>query len=61
MSFHVDTDIYSPYLKGDRLVWGRFQQYGGGLHVSTITAGELFTWALRAEVAFLPAGGDNRK
>lgn len=48
MSFLVDTDICSAYLKGDRLVWGRFMQYGGGLHISTVTAGELFTWAKRA-------------
>ncbi len=51
MSFLVDTDICSAFLKGDRLVWGRFMQYGGGLHVSTVTAGELFTWALRAHAS----------
>ena len=33
MSFLVDTDICSAYLKGDRRVWDRFLQYGGGLHV----------------------------
>ena len=51
MSFLVDTDICSAYLKGDRRVWGRFLQYGGGLHVSTVTVGELFTWALRANAS----------
>ena len=45
MSFLLDTDICSAYLKGDRLVWKRFLQYSGGLHVSTVTVGELFTWA----------------
>ena len=51
MSFLVDTDVCSAFLKGVRLVGGRFQQYGGGLHVSTVTAGELFTWALRAKAS----------
>ena len=48
MSFVVDTDICSAYLKGDPHVWQRFMQYGGNLHVSSITVGELFTWALRS-------------
>jgi tRNA(fMet)-specific endonuclease VapC len=48
LSFLVDTDICSAYLKGDRRVWNRFMQSSGGLQGSTITVGELFTWALRA-------------
>lgn len=51
MSFLLDTDICSAYLKGDRNVWQRFMQYGGQLHASSITAGELFTWALRAKAS----------
>lgn len=51
MSFLVDTDICSAYLKGDRHVWQRFMQYGGQLHLSSITVGELFTWALRANAS----------
>lgn len=51
MSFLIDTDICSAYLKGDRQVWQRFMQYGGNLHLSSITVGELFTWALRANVS----------
>jgi predicted nucleic acid-binding protein len=51
VSFLIDTDICSAYLKGDRLVWNRFMQYSGGLHVSTVTAGELFTWAFRANAS----------
>jgi tRNA(fMet)-specific endonuclease VapC len=47
----VDTDICSAFLKGDRLVWGRFLLYAGNLHASTITVGELLTWALRAHAA----------
>ena len=49
VSFLVDTDICSAYMKGDRHVWQRFMQYRGQLHVSAITVGELFTWALRAK------------
>ena len=48
VSFLLDTDICSAYMKGDGQVWRRFMQYGGRLHVSAITVGELFTWALRA-------------
>ena len=48
MSFLLDTDTCSAYLKGNRLVGNRFLQYTGGLHVSAVTMGELYTWALRA-------------
>jgi tRNA(fMet)-specific endonuclease VapC len=48
MSFLVDTDVCSAHLKGNRAVNNRFLQYTGGLHVSTVTLGELYTWALRA-------------
>ncbi len=51
MSFLVDTDVCSAYLKGDRRVWQRFMQNGGQLHVSTISVGELYTWALRAQAS----------
>lgn len=44
----MDTDNCSAYLKGDHQVWQRFMQYGGNLYVSTIAAGELFTWASRS-------------
>jgi tRNA(fMet)-specific endonuclease VapC len=48
MSFLVDTDVCSGYLKGDTRVHSRFVQYGGRLHVSAVTAGQLYTWALIA-------------
>ncbi|HXE54200.1 MAG TPA: type II toxin-antitoxin system VapC family toxin [Tepidisphaeraceae bacterium] len=48
MSFLLDTDICSAYLKGHRGVANRFLQYTGGLHISVVTLGELYTWALRA-------------
>ena len=47
MSFLLDTDICSAYLKGNHQVGSRVEQYGGGLHISAITAAELFTWGLR--------------
>jgi predicted nucleic acid-binding protein len=49
MSFLIDTDTCSAYVKGVRPVLNRFSQYGGGLHISPVTLGELLTWALRAQ------------
>ncbi len=48
MSFLLDTDICSAYLKNDRTVIGRVMLHFGGLYVSVITVGELLTWARRA-------------
>jgi tRNA(fMet)-specific endonuclease VapC len=48
MSFLIDTDTCSAHLKGNRAVNNRFLQYTGGLRVSTVTMGELYTWAMRA-------------
>src|SRR5436309_193721 len=48
MSFLLDTDICSGYLKNDRSVVGRVMLHLGGLSISAVTAGELWTWALRA-------------
>lgn len=47
MSFLIDTDICSAYLKGNPGVFARFMQYIGQLWVSAITVGELYTWALK--------------
>ena len=47
MSFLIDTDICSAHLKGNREVSARFLQYSGRLRLSTITVGELYTWAKR--------------
>jgi tRNA(fMet)-specific endonuclease VapC len=49
MSFLIDTDICSAHLRGDRSVFSKFVQYTGRLHVSTITAGELYSWVLRSK------------
>ena len=51
MSFLLDTDICSAYMRGNGLVNNRFIQYGGRLHISTVTQGELFAWALRAKAS----------
>ena len=48
MSYLVDTDIASAYLKNDRAVVGRVMLHFGALYISAITLGELLTWALRA-------------
>jgi tRNA(fMet)-specific endonuclease VapC len=44
----LDTDVCSAYLKGNNAVANRFIQYGGQLHLSVVSLGELYTWALRA-------------
>jgi predicted nucleic acid-binding protein len=49
LSFLLDTDTCSAYIKGNSRVFNRFVQYGGGLSISTVTLGELFTWACRAQ------------
>ncbi|HUQ68674.1 MAG TPA: type II toxin-antitoxin system VapC family toxin [Planctomycetaceae bacterium] len=45
MSFLLDTNICSAYIKKPGLLAHRFIQHGGGLHVSTIALAELYTWA----------------
>jgi tRNA(fMet)-specific endonuclease VapC len=47
MSFLVDTDICSAFLKGNHAVWQKFMQFSGQLNLSVITVGELTTWAKR--------------
>lgn len=49
MSFLLDTDTCSAHLKGNPQVTNRFLQYTGRLHISAVTLGELYTWALRAK------------
>jgi len=48
MSFLLDTDICSAHLKQKGNLTHKLLQYMGRLHVSVITVGELYTWALRA-------------
>ena len=49
MSFLVDTDTCSAYIKGVGRVMSRFRQYVGRLSISTVILGELYAWALRAK------------
>jgi tRNA(fMet)-specific endonuclease VapC len=51
MSFLIDTDTCSAYLKGNPVVFNRFLQYTGRLHVSVVTMGGLDDWALRAHAS----------
>jgi tRNA(fMet)-specific endonuclease VapC len=51
VSFLLDTDICSAQMKADRRVHGRFIQYGGQLHISVVTLGELFAWVGRARAS----------
>lgn len=47
MSFLLDTNTCSAYLKRRRGMNHRFVQHSGRLHVATIVLGELFTWAYK--------------
>ena len=49
MSFLLDTDICSAYLKNDRHVIGKVMLHFGGLSVSVVTVGELLAWGRRAK------------
>ena len=49
MTFLIDTDICSAHLKNVQTVSNRFVQYSGGLYISTVTLGELYTWAFRSK------------
>ena len=48
MSFLLDTDICSAYMKSNHAVTMRFIQYGGRLHISAVTLGKLWTRVDRA-------------
>jgi tRNA(fMet)-specific endonuclease VapC len=49
VSFLLDTDTCSAHLRQVAVVTSKFLQYTGRLHVSTLTVGELYVWALRAK------------
>jgi tRNA(fMet)-specific endonuclease VapC len=49
MSFLLDTDTCSAHLKQKGNLSHKFLQYLGRLHMSVITVGELYTWALRSK------------
>src|SRR5437762_1274725 len=45
MNFLLDTDTCSAHLKRPAGLMHRFVQHAGGLCISTIVLGELYTWA----------------
>ncbi len=49
MSFLLDTDICSSYLKGDQQIFNRFIQHSGGLQISVLTLAELYSWIYIAD------------
>jgi tRNA(fMet)-specific endonuclease VapC len=51
LSYLLDTDTCSAQLKQRGNLTHKLVQYNGRLHVSVITVGELFTWALRTRAS----------
>jgi tRNA(fMet)-specific endonuclease VapC len=47
VSFLLDTDTCSAYVRGKASVSGRVIQHGGQLNISVVSIGELYAWALR--------------
>lgn len=48
MSFLIDTDIASAYMRNHSRVVSRVMMHFGGLYVSAVSVGELMVWAARA-------------
>lgn len=49
MSFLLDTNICSDFLRGNAVLASRFVQYGGRLHLSSVSLAELYAWAYKKE------------
>lgn len=49
MSYLLDTDICSAYLRGERRVHNRFLQHISRLHVSVLSVSELCAWVYLAD------------
>ena len=49
MSFLLDSDICSAFLRRPGSLFARFMQYGGRLWISTITLSDLYTWAYKQD------------
>jgi tRNA(fMet)-specific endonuclease VapC len=47
MSFLLDSDICSAYLRRPGPLFARFMQHGGQLWISTITLSDMYTWAYK--------------
>ena len=44
MSYLLDTDTASAYLRGDQRIFNRFVQHSGALHISILSVAELYSW-----------------
>src|SRR5665213_1496007 len=51
MSFLLDTDTCSAYLKDNQQVVSKVMLHFGSLHLSVVTIAELLTWARRASTS----------
>jgi len=49
MSFLLDSDICSAYLRRPGPLFHRFMQHAGRLWISTITLSDLYTWACKQD------------
>lgn len=49
MSFLLDSDICSVYLRRPGPLFHRFMQHAGRLSISTITLSDLLTWAYKQD------------
>ena len=49
MSFLLDRDICSAYLRRPGSLFHRFMQHGGRLWISTITLSDRYTWAYKQD------------
>jgi len=49
VSFLLDSDICSAYLRRPGPLFARFMQYSGRLWISTITSSDLYTWAYKQD------------
>jgi len=49
VSFLLDSDICSAYLRRPGSLFARFIQYSGRLWISTITLSDLYTWAYKQD------------
>jgi predicted nucleic acid-binding protein len=47
MSFLLDTNICSEYLRRPSRLFHYFVQHSGRLHIASVSLSELFTWAYR--------------
>ena len=49
MSYLLDTNICSAWIRGDRKIHAKMRQYAGNLYLSTISLSELYVWPYRKD------------